>query len=75
MHLMVDEVCPLTRGLRDVLELLRPTEREKQRLEILNRKVYSSKELAMKEMNEYSEAFYKEHDRMWGPKTGYVSLI
>ena len=53
----------------------RPTEREKQRLEILNRKVYSSKELAMKEMNEYSEAFYKEHDRMWGPKTGYVSLI
>ena len=42
---------------------------------MLENKIHDSKELAMKEMNEYSEAFYKEHDRMWGPNTGYISLI
>jgi len=53
----------------------RPTERERKRIALLSKRVHNSKDLAMREMANYSEAFYKEHDRMWGPGTGYAYII
>jgi len=61
--------------ITDLVLAYRPTLREQKRIELLSKPVHNTKDLAMVEMNEYSEAFYKEHDRMWGPNTGYESLI
>ena len=68
-------------GGKDVIELLvkayRPNEREQHRMELYNRNKarFNARELAMAENTAYSEAFYAEHDRMWGPHTGYESLL
>lgn len=66
-------------GDRQLIQMLvqayRPSERDLQRIAALDNKSYNSRELAMKEQSEYSEAFYKEHDRMWGPYSGHTSII
>ena len=63
-------VQSMTNGDREIISLLvtawRPSDRDKARIANLARQPYSAKELALAEMAEYTEAFYKEHDRMWG---------
>jgi len=69
----------MSMGDRDIIKLLvtayRPSERDKATMARLAAKPFSAKELAMKEMLEYAEEFYEEHDRMWGVNSGYESLI
>jgi len=69
----------LAAGNREMIELLvtayRPSEIQEARMNALRNKPFNAAERALQANIEYSEHFYEEHDRMWGPNSGYESLI
>ena len=69
----------LSMGDKEIISMMltayRPNSRDRARQRKLEEKPFNGKENALREMIDYAEHFYAEHDRMWGPDTGYESLI